>query len=113
MVSARPDPTLAAVRRISWAAIFAGLFVALAIELLLSLLGVGFGAGTIHAVSGTSATAGSLGIGSGIWFLISTLVALFAGGWVAGRLAGMPRATDGVLHGIVAWSLTTLATPTC
>lgn len=36
-------------------------------------------------------------------------MALFAGGWVAGRLAGMPRATDGVLHGI-AWSLTTLAT---
>lgn len=98
------------VRRISWAAIIAGLAVALGIELLLSLLGIGIGASTIHAVSGESATASGLGIGSGIWFLMSTLIALFAGGWIAGRMAGMPRAIDGSLHGIIAWSLTTLAT---
>ncbi len=41
---------------------------------------------------------------------MSGLIALFAGGWVAGRLAGMPRKTDGVLHGIVTWGLTTLIT---
>jgi hypothetical protein len=97
------------VRRISWAAIIAGLAVALGIELL-SLLGIGIGASTIHAVNGTSASAGSIGIGSGIWFLISTLLALFSGGWVAGRLAGMPRPIDGTLHGVIAWSLTSLVT---
>ena len=98
------------IRRVLWAAIIAGLVVALAIELLLSSLGIGIGASTIHAVNGTSASAGSIGIGSGIWFLLSTIVALLAAGWVAGRLAGLPRPTDGTLHGVIAWSLTSLVT---
>ena len=107
---AAPAAPLPFIRRISWAAIIAGLVVALAIELVLSLLGVGIGASTIHVVNGTSASAGSIGIGSGIWFLLSTLIALFGGGWVAGRLAGMPRPIDGTLHGVIAWSLTSLVT---
>jgi hypothetical protein len=86
--------------RISWAAIFAGLIVALGVELLLSLLGIGIGASMIHAVNGTSASASSIGIGSGIWFLVSTLIALFSGGWVAGRLAGMPLPIDGTLTAV-------------
>jgi amino acid transporter len=33
---------------------------------------------------------------------------VFAGAWVAGRLAGMPDRTDGMLHGLVAWGLAML-----
>lgn len=98
------------VKRISWGAVFAGLVVALAIQLLLTLLGVGIGASTIHPVSGDSATAAGLGIGSAVWFLITTLLALFAAGWVAGRLAGIPRVIDSGLHGILVWGLTALVT---
>jgi len=98
------------VKRISWGAVFAGLVVALAVQLLLTLLGVGVGASTIHPVTGDSATAAGLGIGSAIWFLITTLLALFAAGWVAGRLAGMPRVIDSALHGILVWGLTALVT---
>jgi len=111
MVSpARSDLAVPMVRRVSWGAIFAALFVVLALELVLNLLGIGFGAGAIHVTSPDGASASGLGIGSGIWFFVSTMISLFVGGWVAGRLAGMPRAADGALHGIVAWSLATLAT---
>jgi hypothetical protein len=36
------------------------------------------------------------------------LIALYVGGWVAGRMAGIPRKVDGSLHGILTWSLATL-----
>lgn len=36
------------------------------------------------------------------------VLAAFAGGYVAARSAGMRRASDGVLHGIVAWGVTML-----
>lgn len=111
MVESRLAPDLSAtIRRISWGAIFAGLFVALATQLLLSILGVGIGASTIHIGSGGGASAAGLGIGSGIWFFLSIVVALFVGGWVAGTVAGMPRRVEGLLHGVVVWSLTTLVT---
>lgn len=111
MVEPRLAPGLpAAVRRISWGAIFAGLFVALATQLLLSLLGVGIGASTIHLGSSGGASATGLGIGGAIWFFLSILISLFTGGWVAGTVAGMPRRVEGLLHGVVVWSLTTLAT---
>jgi len=111
MVESRLAPDVSAtIRRISWGAIFAGLFVALATQLLLSLLGVGIGASTIHLGSSDSASASGLGIGGAIWFFLSILISLFAGGWVAGTVAGMPRRVEGLLHGVVVWSLTTLVT---
>lgn len=111
MVEPRLAPGLSGVaRRISWGAIFAGLFVALAAQLLLSFLGIGIGASTIHLGSSDGASATGLGIGGAVWFFLSVLVALFIGGWVAGTVAGMPRRVEGLLHGVVVWSLTTLVT---
>lgn len=51
-----------------------------------------------------------IGTGAVIWYGISTLVALYVGGMVAGRLAGAPRRTDGLLHGLLSWGLVTLFT---
>ncbi|MEJ7708346.1 MAG: hypothetical protein WKF84_00415 [Pyrinomonadaceae bacterium] len=97
----------AAVKRISWASVFAGVVIVLVTQLLLSLLGLGIGASTINPTTEQDPTSG-LGLGAGIWFIISSLIALFAGGWVAGRLAGIPRNTDSMLHGILTWGLSTL-----
>lgn len=36
------------------------------------------------------------------------IIALFAGGWVTARFAGLQRVFDGELHGLVTWSLTTI-----
>ena len=99
----------AAIKRISWGAIFAGAVVAVVTGFVLNLLGLGVGLQAFDPATDPD-TLGGFGIGQGIWAIISSLASLFAGGWVAGRLAGMPRDLDGALHGIVVWGLTTLLT---
>ncbi|MCF2487998.1 hypothetical protein [Dyadobacter sp. CY347] len=96
-------------KRISWSAIFAGVLVAIVAQMLLSLLGFGIGLGTIDAVEEKNPAAG-LGIGSAIWYILSSLISLFVGSWVAGRLASAPRLFDGILHGVLTWCLVTLLT---
>lgn len=97
------------IKRISWSAVFAGVLVALVTQMLLSLLGLGIGLGTIDPVEEQNPTAG-LGIGSAIWYIVSSLLSLFVGGWVAGRLASAPRLFDGIIHGVLTWCLVTLIT---
>ena len=103
----RPAP--AAVRRVSWGAIFAGLFVTLMIQVTLTLLGTGVGAAAIHPESQQNHAEG-LALGSAIWLVISGLISLFVGAYVAGRMSGGPRRADGLLHGIVTWSVTEVVT---
>ena len=98
-------------RRISWGAVFAGVVMVLAVQLLLSMLGLGIGLSTIDpAESGATPSAGSLGIGAGIWWAVSYLLALFVGGYVAARLAANLVGFDGMLHGLLTWAFTLLVT---
>lgn len=83
---------------------------ALAFQLLLTLLGAGIGLSTINPMSESGNPAQGLGTGAGIWWFITGLLSLYAGGWVAGRLAGIPRITDSTLHGLLTWGLSTLIT---
>jgi hypothetical protein len=94
-------------RRVSWGAIIAGMIVALVVELALSTLGLAIGLGSINPATEPQPFAG-IGAGTGIWLAITTFAALFCGGLTAGRLAGLPRKADGVMHGIVTWGLVTL-----
>ncbi|MBW3563620.1 MAG: hypothetical protein KY459_02735 [Acidobacteria bacterium] len=97
------------VRRVSWGAIFGGVIVALVVQLLLSLLGLGIGMSTINPEHEQDPMAG-LGMGAAIWWVVTALISLFAGGWTAGYLAGVPRKISGALHGVVTWGLATLLT---
>ena len=97
----------AALKRVSWGAIFAGAVVAAVTHFLLYLFGIGIGLETFDPAS-EGDTVGGFGVGQGIWLIVSGLIALFAGGWVAGRLAGMPRRTDGGIHGLVTWGVATI-----
>lgn len=103
-------PTAAAgviTRRISWGAVFAGALVALVVQIALSLLGLGIGMGTVDPMTEANPLSG-LGTGAIIWWAVSMLLALFAGGYVAGHLAGVPRKLDSSLHGVLTWCLFTL-----
>jgi hypothetical protein len=87
----------------------AGVIIVLIVQFLLSLLGVGIGASTIDpSHRGGTPEASSFGIGAGLWWVVCSLISVFAGAWVAGRLAGMPDRTDGMLHGLVTWGLAML-----
>jgi hypothetical protein len=104
-----PGIPVVATKRISWGAILAGAVLALVIQLALSLLGLGIGLGTIDPLTEQNPMAG-IGIGAGIWWMVSMLVSLYLGASVASRLAGMPRPIDGLLHGLLTWSVVTLLT---
>jgi hypothetical protein len=97
-------------RRISWAAIFGGVILVVAVQLLLSMLAAGIGLGTVNVNAGSTPNASSLGIGAGIWWVVSSMIALGFGGYVAAWLAGIELRWDGVLHGLVTWGIATLLT---
>jgi hypothetical protein len=96
--------------RVSWSAIFSGVVLVVAVQVLLSVLGAGVGLGMISPGQANGATASGLGTGAGIWWLVSTILSLIAGSYVAARMAGVGTRFDGVLHGMVVWGLTLLLT---
>lgn len=88
---------------IRWGAILGGVAVGVSVQLVLTLLGIATG------LSATDVSQGEmLGAGPLLWAGISMLIAAFVGGYVAARMSGLKRKVDGVLHGIVAWAVTTL-----
>jgi hypothetical protein len=95
--------------RVAWGAVVAGSLVALAVGLVLAILGLGLGLGAVDVVSGADADAGTITGAVGVWWTVSALLSLFVGGWVAGRIGGGLFAPGGVFVGILVWALTTLA----
>jgi hypothetical protein len=77
------------------------------VQLVLALIGLAIGLSTIDPAQGDTPSGAAIGMGAGIWWVISSLVSLFIGGYVAGRLAG---SLNGFLHGIVTWASVTLIT---
>lgn len=97
--------------RVTWGAVFAGALIAISIQVLLSMLGTGIGASTVDTqANGGTPSASAFGIGAGLWWVISSLLALFIGGWVAGRLSGSSLSADAALHGLLTWALAMMAT---
>lgn len=89
--------------RLSWGAIFAGLLVATALQLVFGVLGAAVGLAAWDTDSGRA-----LGIGAAIWAALSVLIALYIGGATTGRLAGVLTRKDGILHGILVWATSLL-----
>src|SRR6195952_147786 len=94
--------------RVSWAAVLAGVVVALVVQLLLNLLGLGLGAASFSPVSNDNPSATTFSIGAGIWWTLSGILASFAGAYAAGRLSGKPKENTAAWHGLTSWALTTL-----
>lgn len=88
---------------ISWSAILAGLVTFIALSILFSLIGAAIGLG----VTDLTAAKPLEGVGMGliIWSIISLIISLAAGGYVAGYTAN--RA--GILHGFLTWAVGVIA----
>ena len=102
--------TQSPLRRVSWGSVIAGMVIAIAVQMVLSLLGAGIGFSTIDPLRQSTPDASSFGIGAGIWWAVSSIISLFIGGWVAGHLAGSPEKTDALLHGLLTWALAAIVT---
>jgi hypothetical protein len=96
--------------RLSWGAIFAGVVLAVAVQVLLGILGTGIGLSMVDPVEGTTPGAAGFGIGAGLYWLITTVVALGAGGYAAARVSGVTERFDALVHGLVVWGVTLILT---
>lgn len=94
----------AVLRRTAWGAIFVGGVTAIGLQLLLTVLGVAIG---ITAVDRTDSATG-IGMAAGVWWLITGVLSLFAGGAVLGRTAGIQRSIDVLLHAFAMWAVTAI-----
>ncbi len=92
----------APVKRVSWASIFSGVVVGLAVSVALTMLGVAVG------LLGPERSA-EIGIASGTTWAMVAVLSLFVGGWTAGRLCGLRRSFEGALHGFITWAVMSVA----
>ena len=87
---------------VSWGAVFAGLLMGSAVQIILTMLGVAIGLGAAgDSVKGAS-------IGAGIWTVVAALIAAWLGGRVAGMTSRSRQRGDGAFHGLLAWALSTI-----
>lgn len=94
--------------RVRWGPIISGLVVALATQLILSALGAAIGASFLSGSGAPRSNAPGVGTTVGIWSIISLLIALFIGSWVAARASGPMNRNTALLNGAILWA-TTLA----
>ncbi len=97
------ESSLYPVSRIGWGAVIAGFFIATVTQILLNALGVAIGLSAVGAEGQTSGTA--IGIGAGIWTVLSSIISIFVGAWIAGRYTSIPERGEGSLQGALVWSL--------
>jgi hypothetical protein len=76
--------------------------------ILLSLLGVAFGAGGLHFSQSTASDMAGYGLGAGIWTAINLILSMGFGAYVAARLSGTHSHLDAELHGITVWAVAIL-----
>lgn len=96
-------------KRTSWGAIFAGAAIALVLEILIAVLGIAIGLSTVDPATEPQPF-GGLGVGAMIWWILTGIIGMFAGGCAAARLAGSPQRSTGALHGAAVWAVVTLVT---
>ncbi len=94
--------------RVRWGPVLAGLFTAIATQLVLSALGAAIGLTSVANSGAPRSDAGGVGSAVGIWSIISLLISLFIGGWVTTRACGPMSKSSALLNGAVLWA-TTLA----
>ena len=95
-----------------WSAIFAGLAVALGVQVFLMAIGgaIGISAGIPATAFGNhDATARGLGIGAGVWMVLSPIVSMFIGGYVASFLSRPAERGSAALNGVTVWALSLVA----
>ena len=87
-----------------WSAVWVGALTAIAVGLMIGLIGFAVGAHQLTAPRFT--TWKNVGILTSIFNIGGAFFAFVAGGWVAARIAGLRRAEPAMLHGGVVWLLT-------
>jgi hypothetical protein len=95
--------------QVAWGAVFAGAAIALVMQIILNMIGLGVGLSTLDVAQGDTPSASSISVGAGIWFVVSGILAAGLGGYIAGRLSGKASSSTTAYHGLISWAVSTLA----
>lgn len=96
------------VRRMSWGAVLAGAFVALATMAVFGALGMAIGLAAVNPNQSVDTLEG-ITVAAGVYGLISVFVAFMLGGWVSGRLSVSSYRDERWMHGFATWAVSTVA----
>jgi hypothetical protein len=94
--------------QVAWGAVFAGAAIALVMQIILNMIGLGVGLSTLDIAEGDSPSVGSMSVGAGVWFVVSGILAAGLGGYIAGRLSGKASSSTTAYHGLISWAVSTL-----
>jgi hypothetical protein len=95
--------------RVRWGGVMSGVVVAIGTLMLLGALGLAVGITALgDPRAATGETAAGLGMGAGIWALITLLVSVFLGGMVSTKVTDRPDRPGAVIHGTLVWMLFSL-----
>lgn len=89
--------------RLSWGSVIAGVILSSIVYLIMSVLGTAIGASLLSPLAHPNPLRG-FGFGSGVWVIVTTVLAVFVGSYFAGRCAPVL----GWLHGLLSWAVMTL-----
>jgi hypothetical protein len=87
-----------------WSAVWVGALSALAVGLIIGLIGYAIGAHQLAAPR--TMTFHNVRLLTTIFSVAGAFFAFVAGGWVAARIVGTRRAEPAILHGVIAWLVT-------
>jgi hypothetical protein len=107
-VSAADDMRTIMIYRVAWGAVCAGAAVALVVQIMLAVLGVGVGLSAVCPVAGNNPSGSTFSMAAELWSVASMLFAAGIGGYVAGRLCGKAVDSTSGYHGLISWALSTL-----
>lgn len=91
-----------------WGAVFAGVAITIASQILFALVGSSIGLAVVNIDQAGHLRA--IEIGALSWWIVTGAIALYVGGMVSGRMSGVSWQLDGVLHGLLMWAVTTILT---
>jgi hypothetical protein len=94
--------------RTDWGAIWAGVFTFVAIWSVFGLLGMAIFASAANPNAQNPVT--GMSVGMGIWAIVLTIIAMYVAGRETGRLAAVTSRHDGLIHGMIMFGLSVVAT---
>jgi hypothetical protein len=89
--------------RLDWGAMFAGVLLAIAVHVVMGLVGVALG------FAARPSDSRAIGAAAAIWALVTPFVATGVGAWLACRMARAEDARAGALHGVLVWCVGLIA----
>jgi hypothetical protein len=85
-----------------WSAVWVGALSAIAVALVIGLVGIAVGA---HHLGPRTGARGDFGLGALIFSVFGAFLAFVVGGWVAAKIAALRRSETAMLHGAIVWAV--------